>query len=177
VACAGGGEDGARLLRTFVAASRDVPWRPVVVIGPLASEGDHRELERIAADSGVEVHGQAQDLGRWFTQVDAVVGMGGYNTVVEAAAAGCPMVCVPRIRPRREQLIRAHAFARHRLLLLIEPGDLSAARLAAAVASALQVPRDEFARRVAATLDLNGARRAADVVLSLCADQARRVSA
>ena len=50
-------------------------------------------------------------LTRWLDRVDALVCMGGYNTMAEAVSRGTPTVCVPRTRPRVEQLIRARAFA------------------------------------------------------------------
>lgn len=177
VACVGGGDDGVRLLRTFVAASRGAPWRAAVVIGPLAPIADRRGIEAAAAEAGVDVYGEIRDLRRWFTHVDALVAMGGYNTVVEAAAAACPMVCVPRCRPRREQLIRAQAFAGRGLLSLLEPDKLSPARLAAAVSTALAVPRPDLARRVRGALDLGGAERAAELIASLCTQEPARVSA
>jgi predicted glycosyltransferase len=177
IACVGGGDDGGQLLRTFVAASRHAPWRAAVVIGPLAPVADRRHVEAAAGEAGVDVYGEVRDLRRWFSHADALVGMGGYNTVVEAAAAACPMVCVPRCRPRREQLIRAHAFADRGLLSVLEPDDLSPDRLAAAVATALAIPRHDVAQRVAATLDLGGAARAAEVIASMGAREPARASA
>lgn len=176
IATAGGGDDGARLLRTFIAASCGAPWRSAVVIGPLAPIADRDAVEVAAAEAGVAVYGEIRDLRRWFTHADALVAMGGYNTMVEAAAAACPMVCVPRCRPRREQLIRANAFARRGLLRVLDPDHLSPARLAAAVSEALAVPRHDLARRVAATLDLGGAEKAADLVAAVCAREPARAS-
>ena len=47
---------------------------------------------------------------------------GGYNTLAEAALHAVPAVCVPRVAPRSEQLIRARAFERLGLLRLLHPG-------------------------------------------------------
>ena len=93
--------------------------------------------------------------------------MGGYNTLVEAAAAATPVVCVPRVRPRTEQLIRARAFERAGLLRVVEPGDATPARLKAAIACALGSDRAELARRVASCLDLSGGAGAATQLLAL----------
>jgi len=168
VGCAGGGDDGARMLTDFSAASRGASWQAIVVTGPLASATDQRAVEDAATDAGVTVRRQVHDLRRWFHHIDAVVCMGGYNTLVEAAASACPTVCVPRRRPRREQLIRARAFAGRGLLQLVEPDDLAPSALGDAVRAALSVPRTELARRVEACVDLAGAPRAAEALEELC---------
>jgi predicted glycosyltransferase len=96
--------------------------------------------------------------------------MGGYNTLTEAAASGVSTVCVPRVEPRREQLIRAQAFARRGLLTLVEPRELEPGVLGAKIEAALE-PQTR-SERPAPELDLDGARRAAGHLLEL----ARRVS-
>ena len=60
------------------------------------------------------------NLSAWFGDVDALVCMGGYNTLAEAANAGTATVCVPRVAPRAEQAIRAQAFARLGLLQAVD---------------------------------------------------------
>ena len=175
VGCAGGGEDGARLLLELIAASHDAPWRAVVVTGPLASPADRHAVEAAAVAAGVEVRAQVRDLRRWFSSVDALVCMGGYNTLVEAAAAACPVVCVPRFHPRQEQLIRARAFARQGILELVEPARLSAGALDRAIHVALSQSREGLAATVARCLDLDGAARAAAHLGSLCPARAAAV--
>lgn len=168
VGCAGGGDDGARLLCTFIEASRDAEWRAVVVIGPLAPERDRQVVEAAARLAGIEVHRTITDLGRCLPGIGALVCMGGYNTLLEAAATATPVVCVPRSHPRREQLIRARAFAERGLLHLVEPDEMTAGALATAVGTALGDSRAALSTRVARHLDLGGADRAALHLLDLC---------
>ena len=47
----------------------------------------------------------------WIRASDAVVCMGGYNTLREVAALGKTALVIPRRSPRREQLIRASIFS------------------------------------------------------------------
>ena len=47
-------------------------------------------------------------------RADAVVAMGGYNTVCELLAKGKRTLIVPRVAPRQEQLIRARRRERTR---------------------------------------------------------------
>lgn len=170
LATAGGGEDGRRLLETFARAARGAPWDATMVAGPQASPEDRRALRRAAAEGGVEFHESVSDLPDRLSGVDALVSMGGYNTLSEALSLGTPTLCVPRAHPRREQLIRARAFAELGLLRLIEPDRLSPGRVRAEVATLLESDRREMAGRAHATLGFDGAQRAADALLELAAD-------
>src|SRR5439155_522871 len=128
-------------------------------------------LSVLGAEAGVRVVNFIPALAGWFAAVDAVVSMGGYKTLVEAVSTGVPIVCVPRVRPRVEQLIRARAFAERGLVRLLEPDRLEATTLRAAVDAALADGRDP-AR--AALLDHGGADCAAQELLDL-ATAPRRV--
>lgn len=164
---AGGGHDGYRLLQAFVEASAGMPWQAVVVSGSQAGERERRELGSAAAAAGVAFRRFVPDLAAWLPDVDALVCMGGYNTLVEAIAAGVPTVCVPRIEPRQEQLIRAQAFRRLGLLQMIEPAELEPQALRARIACALGCDRSVVRERAQAGLPLGGAAAAAAELLAL----------
>jgi predicted glycosyltransferase len=165
VAAAGGGEDGVELLQTFIEAAAGKPWNAAVVSGPQCEPDRARMLRALAGEAGVAFRRFVPSLASHFRSFDALVCMGGYNTLTEAAASGVPTVCVPRIHPRREQLIRARAFARRRLVRLLPPESLDPATLRAAIEAAID---DRAAdRRGARALDVGGARRAALHLLEL----------
>jgi len=174
LAAAGGGEDGAALLASFIEAAQGQPWDAVAVTGPLGGVDECYDLEALAAHFGVRLHTFVPGLTRWFAEADALVSMGGYNTLLEAVTAGVPTVCVPRSRPRAEQLIRARAFARLGLLRMVEPGDLTPASLRRAISAALAQSRPEVLDRVAASLPVDGAARAAQHLLELAASSSPR---
>src|SRR5439155_20339682 len=142
LATVGGGEDGAALLDAFVLAAAGAPWRGVVVAGPMVRPAELSRLAALGARAGVRVVAFVPELAGWFAAVDAVVSMGGYNSLVEAVSTGVPIVCVPRVQPRVEQLSRARAFAERGLLRLLEPDRLGPAALRAAVDAALADGRD-----------------------------------
>jgi predicted glycosyltransferase len=146
----------------------------VVVTGPQLSAAERGALRARAKELGVEFHVSVAGLSSWFRHVDALVCMGGYNTLGEAISCGTPIVCVPRVHPRREQLIRARSFAGLGLLRMLEPTRLGAAALRAEVAEALVADRGRATRRAHATLSFGGARRAARELLALAATPARR---
>jgi predicted glycosyltransferase len=164
LATAGGGEDGAALLATFVVAAARAGWDAGVVSGPQCPRA--RTLDRLAAKAGVSFRRFVPELTSEFPSLDALVCMGGYNTLTEAAACGVRTVCVPRVWPRREQLIRANAFARRGLVRCLEPDRLDPAALNTEVASALEAPAP-LEGEARGTLDFDGASRAAHEVLEL----------
>jgi len=167
LATAGGGEDGRRLLETFARAAHDAPWDAVMVAGPQAGQADRLALRSAAAEGGVEFHACVGDLVDWLPEVDALVSMGGYNTLSEALSLGTPTLCVPRAHPRTEQLIRARSFANLDLLSLIEPERLSPELVRAEVTALLGRDRREIAGRAHATLGFGGARAASKALLEL----------
>jgi predicted glycosyltransferase len=167
LATAGGGEDGWSLLGAFVRAARDAAWDAVVVCGPQLSAARRHELRALSLESGVEFHVNEPDVGSWFSHVDALVCMGGYNTLCEATSRGTPTLCVPRVRPRREQLIRARAFARLGLLRVAEPDVLTPDLLRREVAGLLGASRRRLAERAHVALGFDGAAAAAAELLAL----------
>ena len=122
LATAGGGEDGVALLAAFVEAAARSRWDAGVVSGPQCDPRDVHRLGDLADRAGVDFRRFVPGLSSEFPTLDALVCMGGYNTLAEAAASGVSTVCVPRVRPRSEQLIRAQAFERLGLLTVVEPG-------------------------------------------------------
>jgi predicted glycosyltransferase len=126
----GGGGDGARVAATFLEAMivlRDKGWHGVLVTGPYMPEHDR---ERLQATESVTVVGFVADVPSYLAAADAVLSMGGYNTLCEALSVNAPVVVVPRVEPRLEQLIRAEAFAARGLVRVVHPEELSASRVA-----------------------------------------------
>ncbi|HTL59986.1 MAG TPA: glycosyltransferase [Candidatus Limnocylindrales bacterium] len=165
LATMGGGEDGFRSLETFIRACGSAPWHGVAVAGPMMPDAQLALLSSLAKKNHVAFRHFIPHLASLFDSVDALVTMGGYNTLVEAAASGVPTVCVPRIQPRIEQLMRAEAFARLGLLQLCHPAELTAEMLRAKLALALGTRPPILRARAHAALDFDGARRAATCLL------------
>ena len=165
LATAGGGEDGVELLSSFVEAAARRRWQADVVSGPQCDPQVASRLGERASEAGVAFRRFVPDLSSEFGSLDALVCMGGYNTLTEAAASGVSTVCVPRVEPRREQLIRARAFAHRGLLTVVEPRELEPDLLGATVEAALELQRS--GERPVRDLDLDGAGRAAGHILEL----------
>jgi predicted glycosyltransferase len=170
VATTGGGEDGFFLLETFIRAAMGAPWQAIVVAGPMTPEPQFETLRALAAESGVLLHSFIPRLSSLFWSIDALVCMGGYNTLAEAVSKGVPLVCVPRKVPRAEQHIRARAFEKRGLLRMIEPDNLNAHNLRHEIALALNTPRQKLLERSRSILSFDGARQAAKQLLTLASE-------
>jgi predicted glycosyltransferase len=169
LATAGGGEDGFAILEAFIEAAAGADWRAIVVAGSQSSPEKRQQLRESAERAGVTYHTFIRGLDAWFDGVDCLVCMGGYNTIAEALARGTPTVCVPRIVPRTEQLIRAEAFSRLGLMHYVHPDRLTGASLREKVGAALKDSRTDLRARAHARLGFDGAQRAAALLLELAA--------
>jgi predicted glycosyltransferase len=174
LATTGGGEDGLRVLETFVDAAAAAPWDAIAVTGPQLPDLASRTLHRRAAEAGVAMRTFVPELAGWFAAVDALVCMGGYNTLVEALVRGTPTVCAPRTTPRSEQLIRARALAERGLLRVLEPDSLNGENLRHEVTEALKRPRAAIAAAAQAALGFGGAAVAAESLLAEAAASRER---
>jgi predicted glycosyltransferase len=169
LATTGGGEDGFRILETFIRASRKAEWQGVVIAGPMIPDAQWTALQKLALLNGVAYRNFVPHLSALFGSIDALVCMGGYNTLIEAAAENVPTVCVPRVKPRVEQLMRANAFEKLGLLQVCHPTDLDPATLRLKIIAALA-----SAKMTGTPLHFNGAELAASRLLTLGAK--RRVN-
>ncbi|MEV1292069.1 glycosyltransferase [Pseudonocardia sp. NPDC049635] len=146
----GGGQDGAELATTFAAAPRPAGTAGVVVAGPYLPAPARAALH---ATPGLHVVDFCPDPAAWLPGACAVVGMGGYNTVVEILATDTPALVVPRTAPRSEQRMRARRLSEHGAVDDVHPDDLTPGLLGDWLdrASTLRTPRTD--------IDLGGSAR------------------
>ena len=89
--------------------------RALLVAGPLMSAQDYASLRSEVAPlaARVKLVSFVKPFEDWLRASDAVICMGGYNTLREIGAIGKPALVLPRDHPRREQSLRAKVFADH----------------------------------------------------------------
>lgn len=122
----GGGQDGARLAEVFGLARAPAGVRRVVVAGPdMDAEGRRRLHAQAGRDPALTVFDFVREPTRLMAAAGCVVAMGGYNTVCEALSFGKRALVVPRVSPRREQLIRAERMRERGLVELLHPEALA----------------------------------------------------
>ena len=164
----GGGGDAADLLETFLRAWPTI-WRQtggtaLLVAGPRMAAPEQAALATAAATmTAVRLLESSVSMLALISEADVVVSMGGYNTVIEALSARRPLVVLPRVAPRREQIIRAGLMEALGLARVVLPGRRVRENLVASVLDAVVVgpPPPEIWER----LDLAGSQRAAAALL------------
>jgi predicted glycosyltransferase/GT2 family glycosyltransferase len=137
VVSAGGGKDGAPLIKAFLKAVQRgylPPMSASVVAGPQMPAGDFAKMVDLAAGlPGVTLVPFRRDLDSHVAAADVVVTMGGYNSVWEAVGAGKRPIVAPRRGGADEQPLRAARLAALGLATVVPPEELSPARLAEAI--------------------------------------------
>lgn len=143
LATSGGGADGEFILNNFLAfwqnhtLGRNV--HAVVVYGPELTESAQRTLiERSKSCKQITLLEFTPHLLSFMKAADVVVCMAGYNTLCEALSLKKRIVCIPRIQPVEEQLIRAKRFSELQLLQFIHPDDLNVNKLFMAISKLLK---------------------------------------
>jgi predicted glycosyltransferase len=126
----GGGQDGAELAQAFEEAELPPDTNGVLVTGPcMPDEVRGRMIRRAAQHPDRRVVPFISEPTRLLRYADHVVAMGGYNTVCEVLSFGKPALIVPRVKPRREQLIRAERLQALGLVEVLHPEHLNPAAL------------------------------------------------
>lgn len=167
----GGGQDGATLAETFSRAELPAHHYAVLLTGPfMPGEVKARlraRLERRPDWKMATFHSNPASL---LSYADAVVAMGGYNTVSELLSYQTPTLIVPRVVPRREQWIRADRLRQRGLIDVVEPELLTPESISQWLALATRV--SPGARDV---LDFNGLARLPILAASLCSPSRQRI--
>jgi predicted glycosyltransferase len=122
------------------------------VTGPELDRSERACIEHaVRPYPGADVREFTNDMMSYMNAADAVVCMGGYNTICEVASMGKRAIVVPRVRPVEEQLIRADRLSRRRLVTLLHPDTMTPQTLGDSVLEAL----DPECRIPHASLDLD----------------------
>ena len=124
----GGGEDGLPVGETFLQTLKDNPnkYYGTLITGPHLSRQNARNLaEKYQGIRNTEIMRFTTHLEDHLKSADLIVSMGGYNATLEAIALKKPTIIIPRISPRKEQLIRATKFAELNLIAMIHPDKLN----------------------------------------------------
>ena len=168
VAHAGGGRDGAALLRLALEAAALLGgglfgprWRTLVVAGTALPAAEADALEAQAAGTPrVRFERHRPDLAACVAAADVALSMCGYATAAELLASGTPALLSPR-RSDGEQVRRAERLARLGAARVLA-GDAHPADVARAVRELAANPRPSLP-----PLDLGGAEASARELVRL----------
>ena len=151
LATVGSGSDGYPVLAAARAAmellqTTFTDLSMILVAGPFMSAAEQAMLEA-RATATCRVSPEA-DTFQLMAAADAIVSMGGYNSVCEALVAARPLVIVPRVTHKIEQQIRAEVLAARGLARWVHPKQLNGDCLAEALEWALRCDQRAHRRRV-----------------------------
>ncbi len=124
----GGGQDGYRLIKTYIAGLHFIPYgvKSLVISG---SEMPNHQKERLSEAKlkypSLKVLEFTDDMMSYMDAADVVISMGGYNTICEILTLKKRAIIVPRVKPVEEQAIRAERMAGFNLFKTIHPDHLS----------------------------------------------------
>lgn len=151
----GGGQDGFCVAKTFVEALPSAGVEGVLLTGPFMPKAEAAHIESIAHNrANLRVQEFSAEADYLISRADCVVTMGGYNSVCSVLSFGKRALIVPRVAPRREQLIRAERLARLGLVDVMHPDHLSAAAMRDWITRETGTPRSP-----ASLIDMQGLNR------------------
>jgi len=141
----GGGGDGNRPLRSFLAGYRSLgsapPFEVLLVTGPLMSPRKRAALRDQAGGlPGATVIDFHPDVPALYRAADFVIAMAGYNSVCELACAGSRALLIPRTSPRKEQLVRAQLLSQAGLTRYLTAEQATPQALIEATLEGLELP-------------------------------------
>lgn len=159
---AGGGADGAFLMRNYLRAVRLLGARANFhTLMALGANSPSRLTEKLIAKAEalpVEIVPYVGDSLSLIAAADLVVCMGGYNTLSEVLHLGKKALVVPRSGPSAEQKMRCALFAARGLIDVLNPEDLTPQNLAKRLL--IDLAREDYPAHDK-RLDTNGGRLAA----------------
>ena len=121
----GGGYDGDDLAEAFVRADLPADMSGVVVSGPYMTEENRQRLDRaMLGRPRMQLIDFLPEPVALVERADRVVAMAGYNTICEVLSFEKHALIVPRVRPGREQWIRAQRMKQLGLLSVLHPDRL-----------------------------------------------------
>jgi predicted glycosyltransferase len=122
----GGGQDGERLAESFALTEFPPGATGVILTGPyLPPQACQHLIRAAAARPDLRVIDFVPEPALLVQHADRIISMGGYNTVLELLSFHKRALVVPRVKPRREQLIRAELLSKRELLDMLHPDALS----------------------------------------------------
>jgi predicted glycosyltransferase len=122
----GGGYDGDALADAFVRSDLPGDMSGVVVTGPyMTDENRGRLTEAVRSHPRMQLIDFLDEPVALVERADRVIAMGGYNTVCEVLSFEKHALIVPRVRPGREQWIRAQRMQEMGVLTALHPDELT----------------------------------------------------
>jgi len=129
----GGGEDGYYLISNYLEGLKQQSdlfnsskvYSLIFCGTEMPIPQQQQIFQQAAKCSGVTVLEFTNDMMSYINTADVVISMCGYNTITEVLQHRKKAIAVPRIKPGREQLIRAQSLQQAGLIEMIHPEELN----------------------------------------------------
>lgn len=129
----GGGEDGYCLINNYLQCLEQQSHlfssnkvRSLIFCGAEMPIQQQQQIYQQAAKyPGVKVLEFTNDMMSYINTADIVISMCGYNTITEVLQKRKKAIVVPRVKPGKEQLIRAQSLQKAGLIEMIHPEQLN----------------------------------------------------
>ncbi|MGF1588049.1 MAG: glycosyltransferase family protein [Pleurocapsa sp.] len=171
----GGGEDGYYLINNYLQGlgqlsgySHNPMIRSLIFCGAEMPPKQQQQIYQQAAKyPQVTVFEFTNDMMSYINTADVVISMCGYNTITEILQKRKRAIVVPRIKPSKEQLIRAQSLAKAGLIEMIHPELLQPNLLIETLLNSLAHPQIVNATK---SLDFRGLPRVTEYLARLLYD-------
>jgi len=122
----GGGQDGEKIVETFSKVNFRKDTYGVVLTGPFMPIEIVNKLKKCSeSNSRLFIYNFVPDPMILIERAESVISMGGYNTICELLSLNKRALIIPRINPRKEQLIRAKRMTELMLVEMMHPDDMN----------------------------------------------------
>lgn len=165
---AGGGGDGDNLVENYlrmVDSGKKNGFKSLIVLGPDFPIKKRKDILSLYKNhESIFITDFIPCLPEFMNAADLVVSMGGYNTVCEIMSLNKKAVIVPRVKPRKEQLIRAQYLSPFVPFKYIHPEEVNPLILRKEIDNLFSLKQENSHR-----IDLNGLQRSAGIFQEMLA--------
>ena len=160
----GGGQDGGFLAESFIQAKMPNGLNKVLITGPhMQKTAWNRINELVIGHKNIKVLNFVPEPSKFLQSAECIVSMGGYNTVCEILSFQKKALIVPRVEPRKEQLIRVSRLMDLGYADMIHPNELKPEKIGDWVLQNV----NKSIKMVKYKLDMNGLSRISNLVEKL----------
>ncbi|TAE59404.1 MAG: glycosyltransferase [Nostocales cyanobacterium] len=126
----GGGQDGANLAETFAHTQLPLDMNGIILTGPFMPREVQQKLQKLAAKrDNLQVLKYLSEPTLLVNRAERVIAMGGYNTTCELLSFQKKSLIIPRIKPRKEQFVRAERLQSLGLVDMLHPQNFTSETL------------------------------------------------
>ncbi|MGF1541036.1 MAG: glycosyltransferase family protein [Pleurocapsa sp.] len=162
----GGGQDGGDVAEAFAQTQLPPDTYGVIITGPMMPSQVRQRIQAEADQrSDLRVLEYVAEPTLLLEKADWVISMGGYNTTCEILSLEKRALIVPRVKPRREQIIRVELLEKLGLVDMLHPDELNPQALSD------WLHREKSAPQIRQKIDLQGLERIPQFLAEMLAEE------